>query len=98
VRAALEWINRAAAILAKERGLDAAGGCRCYRDLITALTRRRSCGLLAEVFDHFRKVTRSYWSGLFHCSDVEVLREPKTIWNSSSACTDITSGVPAAGR
>jgi hypothetical protein len=25
---------------------------------------------LAEAFDHFRKVTRSYWPGLFRCYDV----------------------------
>jgi hypothetical protein len=43
---------------------------RRYRGLIASLTRRRdSCGGLAPAFDHFRKVTRSYWSGLFACYD-----------------------------
>src|SRR4029079_1805939 len=32
--------------------------------------RRKALGGLAEEFDHFRKVTRSYWPGLFHCYDV----------------------------
>jgi hypothetical protein len=31
---------------------------------------------LAEEFDHFRKVTRSYWPGLFRCYDVAGL--PRT--------------------
>jgi len=31
---------------------------------------------LAEEFDHFRKVTRSYWAGLFRCYDVTDL--PRT--------------------
>ena len=31
---------------------------------------------MAEEFDHFRKVTRSYWAGLFRCYDVTDL--PRT--------------------
>ena len=77
VRVAFGWIQRAAAILANEKGLDTAGVRRRYRDLMTALARHRdSCGSLAEAFDHFRKVTRSYWSGLFRCYDVAEL--PRT--------------------
>ena len=77
VRVAFGWIRRAAAILANQKGLDAAG-VRCrYRDLIAALARQReSCGRLAEAFDHFRKVTRSYWPRLFRCYNVEGL--PRT--------------------
>lgn len=33
-------------------------------------------GNLAPAIDHFLKVTRSYWSGLFHCYDVPDL--PRT--------------------
>lgn len=33
-------------------------------------------GELADGIDHFLKVTRSYWSGLFHCYEVEDL--PRT--------------------
>jgi hypothetical protein len=77
VRVAFGWIHRAAAILANEKGLDAAGVRRRYRNLIAALARqRKSCGRLAEAFDHFRKVTRSYWPRLFRCYDVEGL--PRT--------------------
>ena len=50
---------------------------RRYRGLIAALARHRGpLGSLAEAFDHFRKVTRSYWPGLFRCYDVEGL--PRT--------------------
>ena len=33
-------------------------------------------GNLASAIDHFLKVTRSYWSGLFHCYDIPDL--PRT--------------------
>jgi len=32
--------------------------------------RRDTLGALAPAVDHFRKVTVSYWPGLFHCYDV----------------------------
>jgi len=77
VRVAFGWIHRAAAILAHKKGRDAAGVRRQYRDLMAALARQRqSCGRWAEAFDHFRKVTRSYWPGRFPCYDVEGL--PRT--------------------
>jgi hypothetical protein len=63
--------------LANKKGLDAAGVRRRYRGLIASLARHRaSCGGLAASFDHFRKVTRSYWAGLFRCYEVEGL--PRT--------------------
>jgi hypothetical protein len=50
---------------------------RRYRGLIAALARHRGkLGSLAGAFDHFRKVTRSYWAGLFRCYDVDGL--PRT--------------------
>jgi len=50
---------------------------RRYRGLIAAIARhQRASGCLAEAFDHFGKVTRSYWRGLFHCYDVADL--PRT--------------------
>jgi len=50
---------------------------RRYRGLIASLARHRgSCGGLAAAFDHFRKVTRSYWAGLFRCYDADGL--PRT--------------------
>jgi hypothetical protein len=77
VRVAFGWIHRAAAILANKKGLDAAGVRRRYRDFLAALARRReSCGRWAEALDHFRKVTRSYWPGLFQSYDAAGL--PRT--------------------
>ena len=77
VRVAFGWVHRAAAILRDKKGLDAAGVKRRYRGLIAAIARHhRAAGRLAEEFAHFRKVTRSYWPGLFRCYDIEGL--PRT--------------------
>ncbi len=68
---AFGWVHRAAVILRNRKGLDAAGVRRRDRGLIAAIARHhRSAGRLAGAFAHFRKVTRSYWPGLFHCYDV----------------------------
>jgi hypothetical protein len=74
---AFAWVHRAAAVLRNKRGLDAAGVRRRYRGLIGALARHRdTCGRLREALEQFRKVTRSYWPGLFRCYEVEAL--PRT--------------------
>jgi hypothetical protein len=77
VRAAFGWVRRLAAVLANKRGTDAAAVRRRYSGLVASLARHRgSLGGLVEAFDHFRKVTRSYWAGLFRCYDVADL--PRT--------------------
>ena len=77
VRVAFGRVHRAAVVLRNKRGLDAAGVRRRYRGLIGALARHLEiCGRLREAFTHFRKVTRSYWPGLFRCYDVADL--PRT--------------------
>ena len=77
IRAAFGWVRRFAAVLSDKQGRDAAAVRRRSRGLIASLARHRgSCGALAEAFDHFRKVTRSYWAGLFRCYDVDGL--PRT--------------------
>jgi hypothetical protein len=77
VRTAFEWIHRAAAILANKKRLNAARVRRRYQGLINRLARNwESHGSLTEAFDHFRKVTRSYWPGLFRCYEVADL--PRT--------------------
>jgi hypothetical protein len=77
VRTAFGWVRRLAAVLANRKGLGAAAVRRRYRGLIAALARHRgSLGALATAFDHFRRVTKSYWPGLFRCYDVEGL--PRT--------------------
>jgi len=71
VRSAFGWVRRVAVVLRNKAGLDAAGVRRRYRGLIAALARhRRGAGRLTEAFDHFLKVTRSYWPGLFRCYEV----------------------------
>jgi hypothetical protein len=77
VRTAFGWVRRFAAVLANTKGMGAAAVRRRYTGLIASLARHRgSLGGLAEAFDHFRKVTKSYWAGLFGCYDVEGL--PRT--------------------
>jgi hypothetical protein len=71
VRVGFGWVDRAAVIFRNDEGLDAAGVRRRYRALIGAIARHRGAsGRLAEALDHFRKVTRTYWPGLFHCYNV----------------------------
>ncbi len=77
IRTAFGWVRRLAAVLANKKGLDAATVRRRYRGVIAALARHRgSLGSLAEAFAHLRKVTRSYWPGLFRCYDTADL--PRT--------------------
>jgi hypothetical protein len=77
VRAAFEQVWRCAAILANEDGVSGSALRRRYRDRLAALAREQaSCGDLAGAVDHFRKVTRSYWRGLFRCYEVSDL--PRT--------------------
>jgi hypothetical protein len=68
---AYAWVFRAAAILANAAGLTGAAVKASYRGLLGALARHAGrAGELAGALGHFRKVTRSYWPGLFHCYDV----------------------------
>jgi hypothetical protein len=48
-----------------------------YRTLLATMAAERdTLGALAPAVDHFRKVTDSYWPGLFHCYDAPDL--PRT--------------------
>lgn len=77
MRAAFERVWRFAAVLRNEDGVSGPAVRRRYRDLLAALAREpASCGRLAEALAHFRKVTRSYWRGLFRCYEVAEL--PRT--------------------
>jgi len=77
VRTAFGWVRRLAAVLGNKKGMEAVAVRRRYRGTIAALARNRgSLGTLTEAFDHFRKVTRSYWPGLFRCYDAADL--PRT--------------------
>jgi hypothetical protein len=71
VEAAYAWVFRAAAILANVAGLPGAVVKASYRGLLGAMTRHAErAGELSGALGQFRKVTRSYWPGLFHCYDV----------------------------
>jgi hypothetical protein len=77
VEAAYDWVFRAAAILENVASRTGAAVKASYRGLLGAMARYAAragnlCGALAT----FRKVTRSYWPGLFHCYDVADL--PRT--------------------
>jgi hypothetical protein len=69
--AAYAWVFRAAAILANVAGRPGAVVKASYRGLLGAMARRAEpAGELSGALRQFRKVTRSYWPGLFHCYDV----------------------------
>jgi hypothetical protein len=78
VRAAYQWVKRVADILNHAHDLDGTSIKRQCRALLGAMARnqRRSAPPLASMLAHFRKVTRSYWPGLFHCYHIADL--PRT--------------------
>jgi hypothetical protein len=77
VEVAYDWVFRAAAILANVAGRSGAAVKASYRGLLGAMARHAGgAGGLVGALGHFRKVTRSYWPGLFHCYDVPDL--PRT--------------------
>jgi hypothetical protein len=70
IRVAFGWVRRAAHILGRE-GAPGDVVRRQLSGLLGAMTRHRaSAGALASGIDHFVKVSRSYWPGLFTCYDV----------------------------
>ena len=71
------WVHRAAHILANDEKLSAAGVRQTYETLLTEMERTPTTSEpLATMLSAFRKVTTSYWPGLFHCYDVADL--PRT--------------------
>jgi hypothetical protein len=77
VEAADDWVFRAAAILANVAGRTGAAVKASYRGLLGAMARHAArAGDLRGALGQFRKVTRSYWPGLFFCYDVADL--PRT--------------------
>lgn len=77
VEVAFGWVHQAAHLLANEAGLTGAQVRRQFSGLLGAMSRWHTrAGSLATAVEHFATVTRSYWSGLFHCYDVADL--PRT--------------------
>lgn len=76
VRAAFGWVHRAAHVLGQEQ-VSGSVIRRQLGGLLGAMRRHRArAGTLGPAVDHFVKVSRSYWSGLFACYGAEEL--PRT--------------------
>ena len=68
IRRAYAWVHQAARILENAAGEPAATVRRRLDGLLAAMVRHRAkADPLAAAVEHFRKVTRSYRPGLFHC-------------------------------
>ena len=64
------WVHRAAHLLTNDEKQTAAQVRHAYEDLLTEMERASvSTETLATMLSTFRKVTTSYWPGLFHCYD-----------------------------
>jgi hypothetical protein len=64
------WVHRAAHILSNDDKLLASGVRQTYETLLTEMEHTStSSEPLATMLSTFRKVTTSYWPGLFHCYD-----------------------------
>jgi hypothetical protein len=71
-------VQRVAEILTNAKSLTGDSIKQHFRALLGAMARNqyRSTPTLAAMLAHFRKVTRSYWPGLFHCYHIADL--PRT--------------------
>jgi hypothetical protein len=77
VRVGYRYVHQAAHILGNEPQLEETAVKRRLGGLLGALTRHQAtAGTLAPALGHFRKVTYSYWPGLFPCYTVPDL--PRT--------------------
>ena len=77
IRRAYQWVHHTAHILCNEAQLKATAIRRRLGGLLGAMTcHQTAAGTLAPALEHFRKVTRSYWPGLFACYSVPDL--PRT--------------------
>jgi hypothetical protein len=77
IRTAYRWIHSAARILDNEAGESGPQVRHRYQGLLGALQRwHERAATLTPGIQHFLKVTRSYWSGLFHCYEIAGL--PRT--------------------
>jgi hypothetical protein len=77
IACAFGWVHQAAHLRGNETHESGDHVRRQYSGLLGALSGwRERAGELESAVDHFLKVTRSYWPGLFHGYDVEGL--PRT--------------------
>lgn len=72
MKVAYGWVDKASNILNNKIGLDAAGVKQSYQQLLTQMSQQKQkAGTLNTAIDNFIKTTHSYWSGLFHCYEIE---------------------------
>lgn len=77
VRVGYRWVHQAAHILGNAPQLAGTAVKRRLGGLLGAMTRHQTAaGTLTPALEHFRKVTRSYWPGLFPCYTIPDL--PRT--------------------
>jgi hypothetical protein len=71
------WVHRAAHLLSNDANQTAAEVRQAHEDLLTEMEQAPTPSEpLATMLSTFRKVTTSYWPGLFHCYDLPDL--PRT--------------------
>lgn len=71
------WVHRAAHVLSNDDELEASAVRQTYETLLTEMEHAPiSTESLTAMLSTFRKVTMSYWPGLFHCYDLPDL--PRT--------------------
>jgi hypothetical protein len=71
------WVHRAAHLLSNDQKQTAAEVRQAYEDLLAEMEQAPAPSEpLAAMLSTFRKVTASYWPGLFHCYDLPDL--PRT--------------------
>jgi hypothetical protein len=64
------WVHKAAHLLSNDEKQTTAEVRQAYEDLLAEMERTpTSSKTLATMLSTFRKVTTSYWPGLFHCYD-----------------------------
>jgi hypothetical protein len=78
VKQGYAWVHHAAHLLSNDDKLEASGVRQSYETLLTEMKQTlMSSEPLATMLSTFRKVTTSYWPGLFHCYDHADL--PRTV-------------------
>ena len=74
---AYQWIHQAGKILENEAELSQSQVKKSFQELMESISAgKKKVGSLAQGLEHFLKITRSYWPGLFHCYSVDGL--PRT--------------------
>lgn len=77
MEAGYRWVHRAAHVLTNDEGHTATQVRQIYEMFLTEMEQTPSLSeTLAAMLFTFRKVTTSYWPGLFHCYDIADL--PRT--------------------